>query len=229
MTTSLASRFRAVQQQIADAAALAGRDPASIRLLAVSKTQEPVEINALQALGQLAFGENYIQEALAKQPSCAATIEWHCIGPVQSNKSRLVAEHFAWCQSVHSLKLARRLSEQRPAQLPPLQCCIQLHIGDEASKSGVLPSEAMALAEAVASLPNLVLRGVMCIPPATDSVPEQRRYFAEARTVYEQCQARFASVDTLSMGMSGDLPAAIAEGSTMVRVGTALFGPRPKK
>lgn len=229
MTTSLAPRFLAVQQQIAEAARVAGRDPAGIRLLAVSKTQEPVQINALHALGQVAFGENYIQEALVKQPNCSPTIEWHCIGPVQSNKSRLVAEHFAWCQSLHSLKLARRLAEQRPSHLPPLHCCIQLHIGDEANKSGVSPAEALALAEAVVTLPSLCLRGVMCIPPVSDSVPEQRRYFAEAKAVYQQLQHRFEGIDTLSMGMSADLAAAIAEGSTMVRVGTALFGPRAKR
>lgn len=229
MKTTLASRFDAVRQQIHDAAERFGRDPTAIRLLAVSKTQEPDQINALYALGQVAFGENYIQEALAKQTDCPASIEWHCIGPVQSNKSRLVAEHFAWCHTVDSLKLARRLSEQRPQGRTPLNCCIQLHVGGEQSKSGLPAAAVLDLAIAMADMPGLRLRGLMCIPPPEQDETAQRRWFAEARQVYQQLQSGFAGIDTLSMGMSGDMAAAVAEGSTMVRVGTALFGPRPAK
>ncbi len=229
MTESLASRLTAVRARIADAARAAGRDPASVRLLAVSKTQPAAIIQAAYDAGLRAFGENYVQEALAKQPMLPADIEWHCIGPLQSNKSKPVAEHFAWCQSVDSLKLAERLSRQRPPDRPPLNICLQLKIADEDSKSGIAPAEAATLADAVATLPQLRLRGVMTIPPPTEDVTLQRRWFAEARTVFEQLKARHPQLDTLSMGMSADLEAAIAEGSTLIRIGSALFGARPPK
>jgi pyridoxal phosphate enzyme (YggS family) len=229
MTTSMASRLAATQQRLAEAARLAGRDPAAILLLAVSKTQPADVVRTAYDAGLRAFGENYIQEAVEKKPMLPADIEWHCIGPVQSNKSKLVAENFDWCHTVDSLKLAERLNNQRPAGLPPLNVCIQLHVGGEDSKSGIGADEVPAVAVAIAALPRLRLRGLMTIPPASDDPAEQRRWFAEARAVYEQLRAQQSTVDTLSMGMSGDLEAAIAEGSTMIRVGSALFGPRPAK
>ncbi len=229
MTTSMASRLTATQHRLAEAARLAGRDPAAILLLAVSKTQSADVIQAAYDAGLRAFGENYIQEAVDKQPLLPADIEWHCIGPVQSNKSKLVAEHFDWCHTVDTLKLAERLNNQRPPALPPLNICIQLHVGGEDNKSGIGADEVLSVAAAIAALPRLCLRGLMTIPPASDDPAEQRRWFAEARAVYEQLRAQHPTVDTLSMGMSGDLEAAIAEGSTMIRVGSALFGPRPVK
>lgn len=229
MTTSMTSRLAATQQRLAEAARLAGRDSSTILLLAVSKTQPADVIQTAYDAGLRAFGENYIQEAVDKQPQLPADIEWHCIGPVQSNKSKLVAEHFAWCHTVDSLKLAERLNNQRPQALPPLNVCIQLHVGGEDNKSGIGADEVQDVAAAIAQLPRLRLRGLMTIPPASDDPAEQRRWFAEAREVHEQLRARHPAVDTLSMGMSGDLEAAIAEGSTMIRVGSALFGPRPVK
>ena len=229
MTTSLASRLAAAQQRQAEAAKLAGRDPAAILMLAISKTQPPEVIQEAYDAGLRAFGENYLQEAVDKQPLLPADIEWHCTGPVQSNKSKLVAEHFDWCHTVDSLKLAERLSNQRPPALPPLNVCIQLHIGGEESKSGIAADEVPSVAAAIAKLPRLRLRGIMTIPPASEDPAEQRRWFAEARAVYERLRAEIPGVDTLSMGMSADLEAAIAEGSTMIRVGSALFGPRAPK
>lgn len=229
MTPSLASRLTAAQQRLAEAARLAGRDPGTILLLAVSKTQSADVIQTAYDAGLRAFGENYIQEAVAKQPLLPADIEWHCIGPVQSNKSKLVAEHFDWCHTVDTLKLAERLNQQRPSALPPLNVCVQLHIGGEDNKSGIGADEVPAVAAAIAQLPRLRLRGLMTIPPASDDPAEQRRWFAEARAVYGRLRTQLPAVDTLSMGMSGDLEAAIAEGSTMIRVGSALFGPRPQK
>jgi hypothetical protein len=229
MTTSIASRLTATQQRLAEAARSVGRDPATIHLLAVSKTQPADVIQSAYDAGLRAFGENYIQEAVEKQPLLPADIEWHCIGPVQSNKSKLVAAHFAWCHTVDSLKLAERLNQQRPQTLPPLNVCIQLHLGGEDNKSGIGADEVPAVAAAIADLPRLRLRGLMTIPPASDDPTVQRRWFAEARAVYEQLRALQPTVDTLSMGMSGDLEAAIAEGSTMIRVGSALFGARAPK
>ncbi|NQD35821.1 YggS family pyridoxal phosphate-dependent enzyme [Permianibacter sp. IMCC34836] len=227
MAASLASRLTDLHARIADAARQAGRDPRSIHLLAVSKTQPASAILSAYDAGLRAFGENYVQEALSKQPQLPADIEWHCIGPLQSNKSKPVAEHFAWCQSVDSLKLAERLARQRPAGLPALNVCLQLNVGAEVSKSGITAAEAGALAEAVAALPGLRLRGLMTIPPPSDDPGQQRRWFAEARGCFEALQRQHPSLDTLSMGMSSDLEAAIAEGSTLIRIGTALFGARP--
>lgn len=229
MTTSLASRLMATQQRLAEAAQLADRNPATISLLAVSKTQPADVIQTAYDAGLRAFGENYIQEAVEKKPLLPADIEWHCIGPVQSNKSKLVAENFDWCHTVDTLKLAERLNNQRPPALPQLNVCIQLHVGGEDNKSGIGADELPEVAAAIAQLPHLRLRGLMTIPPASDDPTEQRRWFAEARVAYEQLRAQHPTVDTLSMGMSGDLEAAIAEGSTMIRVGSALFGPRPVK
>jgi hypothetical protein len=225
----MATRLAATQQRLAEAARVAGRDPATILLLAVSKTQPADVIQSAYDAGLRAFGENYIQEAVAKQPMLPDDIEWHCIGPVQSNKSKLVAEHFDWCHTVDSLSLAERLNRQRPETLPPLNVCIQLHVGGEDNKSGIGADEVPAVAAAIAELPRLRLRGLMTIPPASDNPAEQRRWFAEARALYERLRAQHSMVDTLSMGMSADLEAAIAEGSTMIRVGSALFGPRAQK
>jgi hypothetical protein len=225
----MATRLAVTQQRLAEAARVAGRDPATILLLAVSKTQPADVIQSAYDAGLRAFGENYIQEAVAKQPMLPDDIEWHCIGPVQSNKSKLVAEHFDWCHTVDSLSLAERLNRQRPETLPPLNVCIQLHVGGEDNKSGIGADEVPAVAAAIAELPRLRLRGLMTIPPASDNPAEQRRWFAEARALYERLRAQHSMVDTLSMGMSADLEAAIAEGSTMIRVGSALFGPRAQK
>lgn len=223
-----------VQARIHEACREANREPASVRLLAVSKLQDAERIRALYAAGQRAFGENYVQEAVIKQEQLSdlPDIEWHLIGPLQSNKSRLAAEHFAWVQSVDRLSIAERLSRQRPEAMGPLQLCIQVNVSGEASKSGVAPEEALGLVEAVHGLPHLTLRGLMTLP-AADLAPEAlRQQFDRLRSLFEAVQRRhpeWAQWDTLSMGMSNDLEAAIAGGSTMVRVGTALFGPRPGK
>jgi PLP dependent protein len=222
-------RLQAVQARIANAMAEAGRDAATLRLLAVSKTFDAAAVRELAACGQHAFGENYLQEALDKQAALRdLPLEWHFIGPIQSNKTRAIAEHFSWVHSVDRLKIAERLSAQRPPALPPLQVCIEVNVSEEASKSGVMPTELPALARAIASLPGLALRGLMAIPAPTPDVPAQRAAFRQVR---EQCDALRAdghALDTLSMGMSGDLEAAILEGATIVRVGTALFGERTK-
>jgi pyridoxal phosphate enzyme (YggS family) len=207
-----------------------------VALLAVSKTQGPQAVRHAYAAGQTAFGENYVQEALDKMRALAdLPLQWHCIGPVQSNKARLVAAHFDWVHSVDRLKLAERLSVCRPVHLPPLQVCLQINIDAAPTKTGASPEDAVALALAVAALPHLCLRGIMTIPePATDFAG-QHAVHQRARTVFDQIQRGLAGVrpnaaagfDTLSMGMSADLAAAIAAGSTVVRVGTAIFGPRP--
>ncbi len=196
-------------------------------MLAVSKTRDAEEVRAAAALGLRDFGENYVQEGLAKIEALAGLdLCWHFIGPIQSNKTRAIAEHFAWVHSVDRLKIAQRLSAQRPAQLPDLQVCLQVNISGEDSKSGVDPTELMALATAVAQLPRLQLRGLMAIPAPADTLAQQRVPFARLRSALVALQATLPTLDTLSMGMSGDLEAAIAEGATIVRVGTDLFGPR---
>lgn len=198
-------------------------------LLAVSKTFPAVTVREAVAAGQHRFGENYVQEALDKMAELADLrdqIEWHMIGPIQSNKTRAVAEHFDWVHTVDRLKIAQRLSDQRPAHLPPLQVCIQVNTSGEDSKSGVTPDEALALAREVAALPRLRLRGVMALPAPTADAAEQHRQLAEVRVVHEHLRSQGLPLDTLSMGMSADLEAAVAQGSTMVRVGTALFGQR---
>lgn len=219
---------------MAAACSQAGRDVKAVTLLAVSKTFEPEAVAEALAAGQTAFGENYIQEGVEKILALRAShpqqgIAWHCIGPVQSNKTRLVAAHFDWVQSVDRLKIAQRLSEQRPDGLPPLQVCLQVNVDGGANKSGVTPEEALALAHTVAGLPNLRLRGLMCIPEPAEGFEAQRVLFGRAKALFDDLNARGFGLDTLSMGMSEDLEAAIAAGSTMVRVGRAVFGHRALK
>jgi pyridoxal phosphate enzyme (YggS family) len=203
-----------------------------VALLAVTKTRPPEDVREAFAAGQRDFGENYVQEALAKIAALAdlrPELRWHLIGPLQSNKSREVAEQFDWVHSVDRIKLARRLSEQRPADLPPLQVCLQVNISGEDSKSGVAPGELRALAHEVAALPRLKLRGLMAIPEVAGDLEAQRAPHRALRELFEALNAEGLGLDTLSMGMSGDLEAAVAEGATWVRIGTALFGGRPPK
>lgn len=210
---------------MAKACRAARRPPESVRLLAVSKTFPAEAVRAAHAAGQTAFGESYLQEALAKQAALAdLALEWHFIGPIQSNKTRPIAEHFAWVHGVDRLKIAQRLSEARPAGLPALNVCIQVNVSGEASKHGVAPDQAVDLARQVAGLPGLRLRGFMAIPRETDDPTQQCAQFASLRRLLEE--AGGLGLDTLSMGMSGDLEAAIMEGATIVRVGSAIFGKR---
>jgi len=213
------------RDRIDRACRLAGRRPESVGLLAVSKTYPAAAVREAYGAGQRRFGESYLQEALAKQTELIdLDLEWHFIGPIQGNKTRPIAGHFAWAHGVDRLKIAQRLAEVRPANLPPLNVCIQVNVSGEVSKHGVAPDEALALARAVACLPRLKLRGFMCIAQATGDPAEQRRQFARLRALLEQ--AAGLGLDTLSMGMSSDLEAAIMEGATIVRVGTAIFGQR---
>jgi pyridoxal phosphate enzyme (YggS family) len=226
--TTIASKLQQVRERIAKACAQAGRDVNEVTLLAVSKTFGPDAVRAACNAGQAAFGENYIQEAVEKIALLAdLPLQWHCIGPIQSNKTRLVAAHFAWAQTVDRLKIAERLSEQRPAGLPPLQVCIQVNVDGGASKSGVATEEVAALAHAVAALPRLVLRGLMTIPEPAADFEAQLAVHRKARQLFDALRADGLQLDTLSMGMTADLEAAIHAGSTMVRVGTAVFGGRP--
>jgi pyridoxal phosphate enzyme (YggS family) len=218
--------WQATLERVAAAARAAGRDPAQVRLLAVSKTVAPEAVRALHALGQRAFGENYAQEGAAKRAALAdlRDITWHLIGPLQSNKARLAAETFDWVETVDRLRIAERLAAARDPARGPLQVLVQVNVSAEVTKSGVSPPEAVALARGVARVPNLRLRGIMGIPaPGVDG---QREQFALLRRCFDDCRAAGLDVDTLSMGMSADLEAAIAQGATEVRVGTALFGPR---
>ena len=225
--SGISSRLQNLASRIADAAVAAGRDPARVRLLAVSKTWPADSVREAAAAGQRAFGENYVQEGVAKVDELAGLgLEWHFIGPLQSNKTRLVANRFSWVHSIDRLKIAERLSEQRDAHLPPLEVCIQVNVSGEASKSGVAPPDLPELARAVAALPRLRLRGLMAIPEPTPDVALQRARFASLRAMRDELNAAGLALDTLSMGMSDDLEAAIAEGSTLVRVGTAIFGSR---
>ncbi len=228
---AISDNLQQVGNAIAEAAQAAGRDPASVLLLAVSKTFGPEAVIAAADAGQRAFGENYLQEALDKQQAVAAlrpdlVLDWHFIGPIQSNKTRPVAEHFAWAHAVDREKIARRLSEQRPVGLPPLNVCLQVNVSGEASKSGISPNELPALAQAVVAMPGLRLRGLMAIPEPAQEVAQQRQPFAQLRELQQQLRAMGIDTDTLSMGMSADMPAAIAEGATIVRIGTAIFGKR---
>ena len=212
---------------MARAAAACGRNENDINLLAVSKTWPAACVREAAAAGQRAFGENYVQEGVDKVGELADLgLEWHFIGPLQSNKSRPVAEHFDWVHSVDRLKIAERLSAQRPADKPPLQVCVQVNVSGEASKSGCQPEEALSLCQAVAALPQLRLRGLMAIPEPTEDVAEQRRAFKQLKDLAARISAAGLPLDTLSMGMSHDLESAIAEGATLVRVGTAIFGER---
>lgn len=222
-------RLHAVRARIAGAVAAAGRDAAGVCLLAVSKTFDATAVRELAACGQREFGENYLQEALEKQAALRdLPLVWHFIGPIQSNKTRAIAEAFSWVHSVDRLKIAERLSAQRPAGLPPLQVCIEVNVSGEASKGGVTVAELPALADAMATLPNLQLRGLMAIPAPAPEVARQRAAFRQVREAFDALRARGHTLDTLSMGMSADLEAAILEGATIVRVGTALFGERTK-
>jgi PLP dependent protein len=229
--SSISSNLQAVQQRIVAAARDVLRDPADVRLLAVSKTFEAPAVIDAAAAGQRAFGENYLQEALDKIAAVRTArpdllLEWHFIGPIQSNKTRPIAEHFDWVHSIDREKIAQRLSEQRPAHLPPLNVCLQVNISGEASKSGVAPAEAVALARQVAALRHLRLRGLMAIPEAVGDEQQQRMPFRQLHELMNQMQACGLRLDTLSIGMSADMEAAIAEGATIVRVGTAIFGKR---
>ncbi|OEZ27657.1 YggS family pyridoxal phosphate-dependent enzyme [Variovorax boronicumulans] len=230
--TMIGDDLQQVRARIDRACAQAGRDPAAVRLLAVSKTFGPEAVREAHTAGQAAFGENYVQEGLDKIAALAdlrAGLEWHCIGPLQSNKTRPVAEQFDWVHSIDRLKIAERLSAQRPAHLPPLQVCLQVNVDGGANKSGVPPEEALALARAVAALPQLTLRGLMAIPEPAPDFAAQRALCLRAHVVFEAIRAAGIALDTLSLGMSGDLEAAVSAGSTMVRVGTAIFGGRARK
>jgi len=220
--------WQAVAERIECAVRNAGRASGSVRLLAVSKTFAADAVRAMHAAGQRSFGENHVQEGVAKRQALAdlPDVAWHLIGPLQGNKTRLAAATFDWVESVDRLKIAQRLSAQRPESLGPLDVCVQVNVSGEASKSGVAPGEVLALAHAVAGLPRLRLRGIMGIPEPTDDESQQRAQFRRLRQCFEQCIAAGMQMDTLSMGMSADLEAAIAEGATQVRVGTALFGSR---
>ncbi len=225
--TSIAANMQAVIGRISRACAAVGRAPADVSLLAVSKTWPVGALREAVAAGQRAFGENYVQEALAKIGALRSLdLEWHFIGPLQSNKTRAVAENFAWVHSIDRLKIAERLAAQRPAGMPPLQVCVEVNISGEESKSGVMPDEAPALCRAVAALPGLRLRGLMAIPEPTQESAVAGRRFAALRELRDELNAGGLAMDTLSMGMSDDLEAAIMEGATIVRVGTAFFGER---
>ncbi|WP_225785516.1 YggS family pyridoxal phosphate-dependent enzyme [Xenophilus sp. Marseille-Q4582] len=227
--TTIGDQLQQVRARIVKACASAGRDAAQVQLLAVSKTFGPEAVRDAHAAGQRAFGENYVQEALEKIAALQelrSQLEWHCIGPLQSNKTRPVAEAFDWVHSVDRLKIAERLSAQRPDGLPPLQLCLQVNVDGGANKSGVAPAELPALARAVAALPRLRLRGLMAIPEPAEGFEAQRALFAQVTALFDQLRADGLALDTLSLGMSADLEAAIAAGSTMVRVGTAIFGRR---
>lgn len=227
---SSAKRLQSVLHRIETACRDHKRAPESVTLLAVSKTRSSEELRQMAGLGIRRFGENYLQEALEKIALLAdLDLEWHFIGPIQSNKTKPLAEHFAWVHSVDRLKIARRLSEQRPEHLPPLNICLQVNVSGEQSKSGITLEELPELAREVASLPQIHLRGLMAIPAPAADFEQQRLPFRAMRTALEQINREGLHLDTLSMGMSGDLEAAIAEGATMVRIGTALFGPRPPK
>jgi PLP dependent protein len=225
--TTIASNLQAVRGAIAAAAVEAGRRANDVSLLAVSKTFTPDMLREAYSAGQLRFAESYVREALDKIAALRdLPIEWHYIGPIQSNKTRAIAENFAWVHSVDRLKIAERLSGQRPVHMPPLQVCVQVNISMEDSKSGAAPDEAGALAHAIAKLPNLKLRGLMAVPAPSGDIAAQRLPFAQLRKLLGQLNQQGLQLDTLSMGMSHDFAAAIAEGATIVRIGTAIFGNR---
>ena len=227
----LHGKLHAVQARIAAACAASGRATGSVQLLAVSKTFSADDVRQVAACGQRDFGENYIQEGVDKitalQDSPSALV-WHCIGPMQSNKTKLVAEHFHWAHTVDRLKIAQRLNDQRPVHLAPLNVCLQVNIDGGETKSGIAPADVLALAADVAQLPHLVLRGLMTIPDPVDGFEAQVAVHAKARALFDEVKAALdlPQFDTLSMGMTGDLEAAVQAGSTMVRVGTAIFGGR---
>ncbi len=225
--TTISANLQAVLARIGEAARRCGRQPEEISLLAVSKTWPGSYVQEAARAGQKAFGENYVQEGVDKvRETALPDLEWHFIGPLQSNKTRLVAEAFQWVHSVDRLKIAERLSQQRPAHLPPLQICLQVNISNEDSKSGVPEEDVASLAQQIAYLPRLKLRGLMTIPAPAPEFAQQRAPFRRLRELYEELNRNGFALDTLSMGMSNDIEAAIAEGSTLVRVGTAIFGER---
>jgi pyridoxal phosphate enzyme (YggS family) len=227
--TAILSNLQATRIAIEQAAKAAQREAGNVRLLAVSKTFPASAVRKAYHAGQVAFGENYLQEALDKIAELQdLPLEWHFIGPIQSNKTRPIAENFAWVHSVDRLKIAERLSAQRPSQLPPLNICLQVNVSGEASKSGVAPEEVMQLAKDVAQLPHLKLRGLMAIPAPAKDEAAQRTPFTLMHKLLEELNAQGMSLDTLSMGMSYDYPVAIQEGATIVRIGTAIFGGRTK-
>jgi PLP dependent protein len=225
-------KLNKVTERIARAAQLAARDPKSVHLIAVSKMQSTAAVAEAYAWGQRLFGENYLQEALAKQQELKELddkyedIEWHFIGPIQSNKTRAIAEHFAWVHSVDRLSIAERLNKQRPEHLSPLNICVQVNIDDEDTKSGVAPAQLSELVAAIKTLPRLRLRGLMAIPKATDDTQQQEAAFAKVAALQTDLNKQGFALDVLSMGMSNDLAAAIAQGATHVRVGTDIFGAR---
>lgn len=225
---TIAKQLTSALNTIQDSAIKAGRSPSEVSLLAVSKTKPNQAIKEAWQAGQRMFGENYVQEGIQKiqQLTELEGIEWHLIGPLQSNKTKVVAEHFTWVQSIDRLKIAERLSQQRPENMTPLQVCIQVNISQENSKSGVAPAAVLGLAESISTLPNLCLRGLMAIPAATTDNAEQQHIFATMQQLYTSLQQRFNTIDTLSMGMSSDMHNAILCGATMVRIGTAIFGAR---
>lgn len=230
MTTingKIRENLQKIHKRIEIAATSCGRDAQEITLLAVSKTKPVEDIREAYEAGQRCFGENYVQEAITKISELTdLQIEWHYIGGIQSNKTRLIAESFDWAHGVASLKHARRLSDQRPKELQPLNICLQINISDESSKQGVTPQKAPELSQAISELPNVRLRGLMALPAPTDDTRQQHEAFVKVRTLFETLNASGLQLDTLSMGMSNDLEAAIEEGSTMVRIGTAIFGAR---
>lgn len=231
--TIIPQQLAAVRERLRLACEAAGRSPDSVGLLAVSKTFGPDAVAQAMAAGQRAFGENYVQEGVDKILALRAShpgvaLEWHCIGPLQTNKTRLVAEHFDWVHTIDRLKVAQRLSDQRPAHLPPLQVCLQVNVDGGANKSGVAPADAPALAQAVAALPGLCVRGLMAIPEPLPDVESQQAVCERVKAVFDGLKGVSPQWDTLSLGMSADLEAAVAAGSTLVRVGTAIFGGRER-
>lgn len=226
--STLAERYQQVQQRILKACQQSQRDPAEVELLAVSKTKPASMVQECYQQGQRQFGENYLQDAMEKIPALAAldNIHWHFIGPLQSNKTRAVAENFDWLATLEREKIARRLSEQRPPEKAPLNVLIQVNISGEEQKSGVSPDNIAELANIIGTLPGLKLRGLMCIPEATRDEQELRGQFRQMKLLFDELGQQYPDVDTLSMGMSGDLELAIAEGATQVRIGTDIFGAR---
>jgi pyridoxal phosphate enzyme (YggS family) len=224
---TLDAQFKQVCERLHAAERQFQRPAGSVQLLAVSKTQPPQVVEHAYRLGQRAFGENYLQEALAKIAALAhLDLQWHFIGRIQSNKTQIIAEHFDWVHSVDRLKIADLLSKHRPADRSPLNLCLQINLQGETGKGGIAPGEAAELAGAIASLPRIKLRGLMCIPEPSTDFAAQRRVFARLRELSAELNAHGLALDTLSMGMSDDLEAAVAEGATLVRIGTAIFGPR---
>lgn len=228
--TPISERLQAIITNIHQAELAAGRAPGSVQLVAVSKTQPAQAIREAWLAGQHAFGENYLQEAQGKMEQLAdLPLEWHFIGPIQSNKTRPIAEHFDWVHGVDRLKIAQRLNEARSPEQPRLNICIEVNVSGEASKEGIPPKDAFSLAMAAMALPNLRLRGLMAIPAGTTDLALQHRQFRILHALFDELRSQGLPLDTLSMGMSGDFTSAIAEGATIVRIGSAIFGPRPAK